>query len=200
MAFEKYVTLRGRHGAGDIWQCGFYGQHDGDDTALAHKVADAAATLLFSGTGCPFPTAVTFANASVAKLEVATGHLAPAVSWAHTQAGAIASSLPPECAICVTMTDVDGHKGRFYLPPLGANQVDVNGFINGDAHAWLADHLDSFWQGLASDTDTFRSVVYSPKRRAAVATSTFSIGSVVDSQRRRRNKVAESRLTRNMPI
>jgi hypothetical protein len=200
MGTTKYVTLFGSHGAGDIWQCGFHCAYDGDPLAGAQAVADSFASKVIGAVNSAFPTAVTFRGATMADLDEATGKLSPKVQAAAQASGPLNGSLPPECAICVTLVTIQGVRGRFYLPPLAANTLDVNGFLAPTVHVNLSANVNNWFHDMADGTAGIRLYVYSRKLRTVQAASTYSIGSVVDTQRRRRNKVAESRLGNNMPV
>lgn len=188
------VAVQGTHAAGDVWQFGFAAQTtEGDGPSIAAFVADAAATLLFSGTGCPFPEAVTVRGARVWALDELTGTLLFAAEAAHVQAGAITNSLPPEVAVCVSLTTNANVRGRMYLPPLGTNQTDPNGYLDPGAQDWLRDHVESFFQSMRDATPAIGPAVYSPRLQVSALINGGNIGSVFDSQRRRRNKLVEAR-------
>jgi hypothetical protein len=84
-------------------------------------------------------------------------------------------------------------RGRFYAPSLGVDQV-AGGRMTTAAQTALA---DGFAQLLAGITDAGNRIVIYHKATADFDTVVrLDVGDVIDTQRRRRNKLVEARVSR----
>lgn len=114
------------------------------------------------------------------------------VSHAGTATG---NALPADCAITVSLrTDLANRsgRGRFYLPQPAASTSAADGRISSGTVANLVSALQAAWQTYAS---WGQPVVYSRTMRATQNVTSFNVGDLYDTQRRRENKLPEARTT-----
>jgi hypothetical protein len=122
--------------------------------------------------------------------------------------GVSATHMPPQIALVATLTGANARglasKGRMYLPGVGV-ELAAGGHINEGKRNYIADHFKTFLDGvnalphnnviqLASHGQLNKDGTpkiggYGPINKAVKG---FKIGSVYDTQRRRRNGIAES--------
>lgn len=188
---------RGTISGGDIWQAGWVAQADDSCPNVAIKVAAESKPLfdaMFTGTVIP-------QNVRVEEFTEGTGVITEVANQAivaPTQVGVI--QLPSEVACCVTIRPVAGLvTGRFYLPSFLNTDVTTNGLMLPAKQTSVADKLQDFFQNdLGGAASPIRLGIYSRKTHNFVGATSIEVGNVYDSQRRRRNKLIESRLTRSV--
>lgn len=107
-----------------------------------------------------------------------------------------ATCLPFQCAPVVSLRTAQlnrSGRGRFYAPSLAVDQVDA-GRMTTAAQTALA---DGFADLLAGITDAGnRIVIYHRGSGTFDTVTTLDVGDVIDTQRRRRNKLVEERTSR----
>lgn len=107
-----------------------------------------------------------------------------------------AECLPFQCAPVVSLRTAQlnrAGRGRFYAPSLGVDQV-AGGRMTTAAQTALA---DGFAQLLAGITDAGNRIVIYHRASADFDTVVrLDVGDVIDTQRRRRNKLVEARVSR----
>lgn len=189
--------LRGNIGGADVFQCGFHAETDADLTASATTVAAAIPALVAS----LWPASIVWKSVRANEINEASGaivRVAEVVVPTTTASGAL--PLPAEVALCVTIRPVTGLiAGRFYLPSPSVGGLDANGNLTSAAQGVFADRLQVFFQtALGASSSPIRLGVYSRKNHNYVGAQSIEVGSVFDSQRRRRNKLVEIRLSRGI--
>lgn len=172
--------------------------------ALANDVTDMLAESSTAGPfttiGQSFPTNVQWTNLAVWAYDEVTGVWdpdQPRVDQPLTDHGAGSGlpGLPFQCSMAVTLrTSARGRRerNRFYLPPMLAAATDGKSM-------WLPQLVDdiqtqlNFSQTAHITTDLMAFAIYSPADHRAKKIDTYYTGSVVDTIRRRRNRLVESR-------
>jgi len=102
-------------------------------------------------------------------------------------------STPNQCAICVSkVTGFAGsrNRGRMYMPPPAKAATLDNGRLSSAARTALAAGLTAWKNSLIGDG--FTPVLVSRSDNANIVITTLRIGDVVDTQRSRRNSLAEA--------
>lgn len=113
---------------------------------------------------------------------------------------AAAPSLPPDVALVNSLRTSVGNRrgrGRFYLPALASASLAADGTVLAASVTTLLDALTAAWGPYTTPTD--QPVVYSRTGRTTAVITSFDIGDLFDTQRRRDNKIVEVRDTRPMP-
>lgn len=207
------VTLSGTMlGGAEEWQTGFYvGQQSADATEPTQAWLDAvrtAWTTFWALDMNGFHSGYTFTQAKAALLGTDGKYdagLDPVVSFpaSPVAGGSTGNPFPPQCALVATLIAGSGKglagKGRMYLPGV-KHSIDGGGHI-ADADAQrMATNLAAFF-------NTVNSTAGAPGRVINVSEGTRSIvvpnpknllvngvrvGNVYDTQRRRRNALAET--------
>jgi hypothetical protein len=169
------------------------------DAATASAAAAAALTTTASGMQSQFTTPTVWAGTVVEEVTQATGVSVSTGSSSFTHAGTngSASSLPGQCALVVTLrtaTVSRRGRGRFYLPPMANSATTPTGRLNATASTAVTLSLNAFFNALKTFVVPFTPVVYSPTGRTVATVTSYDFGDVFDTQRRRRNKLVESRV------
>lgn len=205
------VTMSGTmYGGNEIWTTGFWaGSTSGDAPAPTVEAAEAIADAWQ-----PFFTSVSVKVAYLFK--TATIKITPYSAAGVIDVGAIKSfsystpiegahtgnGNPPQCALVATLVAGsgvgNGGKGRMYLPGIGTG-IDPTGHIStGDANA-IAAALATFFADVNASVDSPGIAINAAKTAPVTgflainrALTTVRVGNVFDTQRRRRNALAES--------
>lgn len=129
--------------------------------------------------------------------------------WIGLDPGA---ALPWETALCVSVytyprgtftDDAKRKRGRFYLPPMAASQLDFSNsgyFANGSVSPML-DSLKSFMNKIGQDdlgVSVLDAGVYSRADGVVRTATQISLDAKFDSQRRRQNREIAGIVTRNL--
>lgn len=109
--------------------------------------------------------------------------------------GSIIGPLPPQCSAVVSLlTPLAGasHRGRYYLPSPVSDAILASGRFQGGnlddvLAALVLAHTDEMADSLATEV-----VVYSRTLHSSTPVERLRIGDVVDTQRRRRDKLVET--------
>lgn len=112
---------------------------------------------------------------------------------------ATGNALPADVSLVVSLKTALANRsgrGRFYLPQLAASSSTVDGRLSATTQGRLVDALAAAWTGY---NDTGTPVVYSRTMRATQTIASFNVGDLYDTQRRRENKVAQTRSGQTMP-
>jgi hypothetical protein len=207
-----HVTLSGQMlGGAEEWQTGFYmGQAEGDapvpTTLFTDAVRDAWETY-FETSNHVISQHYTFNQVKAARLgtdgkydgsDVAVSF--PAGSVVGGYGGQV---MPPQIALVATLIAGSGKglagKGRMYLPGVSAT-VDATGHIGGTVPQLIATGLATFFNTINASFDAPGSVINASKGHKNflgagarnVPVNGVRVGNVYDTQRRRRNALAET--------
>jgi len=117
--------------------------------------------------------------------------------------GASGTVFPPQIALVAQLAAASpvglGSKGRMYLP--GVNfTLDANGYISGTNCTNVAENLRDFFDAIETATNSPGYIINASKGRPGVPftapvnkrVASVRVGSVYDTQRRRRNALTES--------
>lgn len=117
---------------------------------------------------------------------------------ANTNGGAsAANTLPNQVALAISLTTGVGrgpaHRGRFYIP-LPAILPQSDGLIDATVRDGIKTSATTFLTALNAITPNFQVGVFSRKSGAAThkLVTGIAVGRVLDTQRRRRNKLIET--------
>lgn len=111
----------------------------------------------------------------------------------------VGEMLPFQCATVISLLTASATRsgrGRFYLPPLAVSVLD-DGRISGASLAVLDTAWTAFFDSL--NTDGLSPVVRNRTAHVSTAVTGARVGDVIDTQRRRRNKLVEARLDIAVP-
>lgn len=161
-----------------------------------------ALTEAWSGAGTPAGTLETYYGAEVVLSLATAAALSPTTGQQMARAdvdvslpGVSASdNLPPQCAVVVSLrTDVANRsgRGRFYLPAPAFNAA-VGGLIGPAVQQDFVDAITRLFAEL--DSAAITPILFSRSTFIQTTITSFNIGNVFDTQRRRRNGLAEVRI------
>lgn len=163
--------------------------------AAAQAGAVAAATALWTGALDDFvSTDVLMTEVSTASIDEATdrqiSRLADDVNLPGVSAG---QSLPFQCALGVSWkTDLATRagRGRIYLPPISVSNMAA-GRVGASSVTGIVAAVNAFWGAL--DTAGLALVIRHKAIHSSTTVTGGNVGNVIDTQRRRRNKLVEVR-------
>lgn len=195
----------GNFGNGETWTFGVYSEGTGGIDA-AETAWDAGVTAFFSAAlAARISANVTTLSTSTASIDETTGRQITRRELVNNSAGTSATaSLPYQVTPVVglrTALATRAGRGRFYAPSLAVDQV-ADGRMLPAARSDLADSAAAMMDELA--TGGLVPVIFhrTASPSAGMFTTTqvtmIDVGDVLDTQRRRRNKLVESRETRNL--
>lgn len=108
--------------------------------------------------------------------------------------------MPADVALVISLRSELANRrgrGRFYLPQPGVVNLTADGRVIADLSADLSASLAAAWASYNTAND--RPVVYSRTGRSFVNITSFNVGDLFDTQRRRENKLLEARTVTAMP-
>lgn len=197
--------FQGHNAAGDVWQFTWHADSvrnitDAQTAAVAwlNELWDPAGasvglgSLVVAGCGAD--------RVSTGRLTVATGLQDQLAETVVSLVGtAVGSSLPPDVALVVSLRTALANRrgrGRFYLPALAAASLATDGKVAAASITTLMAALGTAWGPYTTALDTV--VIYSRVGRFTTPVTSFNIGNIFDTQRRRDNKIAETRTSTAM--
>jgi hypothetical protein len=211
------VTIAGTSfGGAEEWSTGFYiGNESADADLPTQQLADDIRTAwqtYFVTSSSYF--ANTFTSTLVKCSSMGTDGKSSAEDTIYSTftgnaSGARTENFPPQVALVATLVSAKargvGAKGRMYLPGVVA-PVDGTGHINGTTQAGILANLDTFLTAVNASTATSNVIVLAsqgslnpdgtPKVGGSApitkAVTAIRLGNVYDTQRRRRNGLAEA--------
>ena len=154
------------------------------------------------------PGYATLCSADVSIQRITTGEISPLTGQQQTLresnvdiAGTSTSnSLPADVAIVVSLRSPVANRtgrGRFYLPQPTTNALTAVGRLDETAQSTIVDALTAAWtQANAAGENP---VIYSRTQRATREITSFNVGDLFDTQRRRENALTENRVSAPMP-
>lgn len=182
---------------GESWS---FGIHTSGNASLAAAQAawtsgiTAFFSVAYAATLC---TDVNAIEATTVELNQATGKQLTGATDPRNDAGTNAGEcLPFQCAPVVslrTATLSRAGRGRFYAPSLAVDQV-ANGRMVAGAQTALANSALAMLQALDNAGQT--PVIYHRTLGTVTNITSLDVGDVIDTQRRRRNKLIEARTSR----
>jgi hypothetical protein len=195
------ISYTGNMPGGDVFMHGMHlSTDDGvliSDVATRAQAAHTALLTTASGMQASFTTLTQWLGVVVEKINVADGSViqtdVATVSRTGTQAG---SATPGECAICVTFrtaTVTRSGRGRWYLPCPAAITLTQQGRLLAANVTQIVTSMSAFFTAIQTGLAGADAVVYSQKTASVASIVSFDVGDVIDAQRRRRNKLVESR-------
>lgn len=144
---------------------------------------------------------VAMVNVTTVQVTQATGLQTARVDTAQAIAGTAAGNpMPADVAMVISLRTVLANRqgrGRFYLPQPAASEITATGRVAALMITHTGAALAAAWAGYNTAND--RPVVYSRTSRNIQNISSFNIGDLYDTQRRRENKVTEARTVTAMP-
>lgn len=181
---------------GEVWSFGLY-----SDSTLSVAAAQSAwmtgVTNFWAAATTLFAADVGTTRAVTVELDPATGKQLTGAEDTRTDAGtSAAETLPFQCAPVVslrTATLSRAGRGRFYAPSLAVDQV-AEGRMLTAARDSLADAGLALVQGLTAAGGNV--VIYHRASGTTSLVTSLDVGDVIDTQRRRRNKLIEARTSR----
>ena len=154
------------------------------------------------------PGYATLCSANVSIQRITTGEISPLTGQQQTLresnvdiAGTSeANALPADVAIVVSLRSPVANRtgrGRFYLPQPTTDALTAVGRLDETAQSTIVDALTAAWtQANAAGENP---VIYSRTQRATREITSFNVGDLFDTQRRRENALNESRISASMP-
>jgi len=181
---------------GETWSFGLY-----TDSTLSLAAMQSAwmtgITNFWADATALFCTDVETTRATTVELDPLTGKQLTGAENVRSDAGtSTATCLPFQCAPVVSLrtnTLSRSGRGRFYAPSLAVDQV-VAGRMSITARDTLADAAESLVAGLTAGGGTL--VIYHRGSASTTPVTSLDVGDVIDTQRRRRNKLIEDRTSR----
>lgn len=205
------VTMSGTmYNGGEIWTTGFYaGSNSGDAPAPTDDMAEVIALAwepFFESASVKVGYLFKTATIKITPISAAGVIDIPGIksySYATPIQGAhVGNGHPPQCAMVATLVAGNGvgngGKGRMYLPGIGSD-IDTTGHITtGDANS-IASSLATFFSTVNGSVDNPGTAINAAKTSAVTGMlainrvlTTVKVGNVFDTQRRRRNALAET--------
>jgi hypothetical protein len=184
---------------GEEWSFGVYSSGSGSlaaaETAWANGVSDFFSVAYLAD----LATTVAATEISTVEINPSTGKQLTGVTDPRSDVGtATGSGCPNQCAPVVsfrTATLSRAGRGRIYAPS-PAVSVLTDGRLTSTAAGHLADSAQAMLQAL--DTAGFTPVIYHRAAGTTTNITSIDVGDVIDTQRRRRNKLIEVRTSRTI--
>lgn len=167
-----------------------------NDLATANTRMVTAVEAMWTGKlDADVSTGVIVTEVSTASLTVATGQqISRVIADVNLPGASATQSLPAQCATAISLTTplaTRAGRGRFYLPPLRVSAV-ASGRLAGGTIANIVTSIEAFFASLDGGTP-LTPVLYSRTTHLTTNVTGANVGDVIDTQRRRRNKMIEMR-------
>jgi len=183
---------------GEVWSFGLYTDSNLSLAAM-HSAWGTGITNFWATATALFCTDVETTRATTVELDPLTGKQLTGAESTRTDAGTSAATcLPFQCAPVVTLrtnTLSRAGRGRFYAPSLAVEFV-AGGKMTSAAQTALLAGAEDMVNSLTSAGLT--TVLYGRTTHATQEVTRVDVGDVIDTQRRRRNKLVESRVSANV--
>ena len=181
---------------GEVWSFGVYTDSNLSLSAMQSQWMTGITNFWGTATAL-FCTDVETTRATTVEIDPATGKQLTGAEDTRADAGTSeATCLPFQCAPVVTLRTATlsrAGRGRFYAPSLAVDQVSAGRMLT-TARDTLADAAEDLVQGLTSAGGNL--VIYHRGSGTTSLVTSLDVGDVIDTQRRRRNKLIESRTSR----
>ncbi len=192
---EALITVRGTLQGSEEWAntwCVADGTGSGDPQDIADALHEFYETLLEGATG--------FYNAGVTADEIRYHDLFTnndvAVTWTALEGVSGSESLPPECAIRVSIQSATRRGGPF-LPAFVIASVTQQGQLDTIYATALAVALDELWADVAATGSVI--ALHSPKDDTTYEVIAAKVGHTFDVIRNRRNQLPEGYVAITIP-
>lgn len=183
---------------GEQWSIGMHSVGVGDLTA-AQTAWTTAVNALWADWDTLLCTDVEAIEASTAALSETTGLQLTKTSGTLALAGTNATAcLPFQCAPVVsfrTAVATRAGRGRLYAPSLGVDQ-QAGGTLIAGAQTALLNGAVAMINGLSGGG--FTASLFSQTTKAQTTITSVDVGNIIDTQRRRRNQLIETRVSANV--
>lgn len=200
MVFQHRFS--GTLAGGDSWMCTWWAT-SGQSIDTVHNAGLAWASAFWGSGGyeAVAPTSVNLTNCTTVEVTDADGKQTFRRDGALALSGSnVSGALPADVAIVVSLRTALANRsgrGRFYLPQPAVNQLDnADGRIAGTCVSTiLAALTNAFTAYVAVGTP----VIYSRTKRSTTPITSYDIGNLFDTQRRRESSMLETRDSAPMP-
>lgn len=195
MALYRH-TLLGTY-PGEVWT--FRVHSDGNISLAAAQSAWASGVTAFASAAYlgDLCADVAFTEITTAELDPVTGGQLTKASDPRSEVGtSVAACLPFQCTPVVSLRTADASRrgrGRFYAPS-PAVDTQSGGRLTATAQGNLADSAAALFGGLSGAG--LQPVLYGGAGSTTIPLVSLDVGDVIDTQRRRRNKLIEARTSR----
>lgn len=147
-----------------------------------------------------FPSTMTWPVPKISEVDISTGRVtATSVGTGTiTLTGSSSSVLPPQVAWVVTLRTAHAgaaHRGRMYFPGPLTTPLTGTGRVNSTAQGQLLTAVSAAFAAAEVVTTNPFLVVYSRLGRSIDPVLSIDIGDVLDTERRRRDKLLENRVS-----
>lgn len=201
------VRLRasGTWNGSEVWNFGLHvdTQRSIGDAAAAWA---AALTEAWSGAGTPAGALQTLYNPDVVMTEATAAEILLVSGKQQGKSAVVLNlpgtsaeeQLPPQCAVVVstrTLVFNKAGRGRFYLPAMAANAIE-GGRIATAAQTVVVNAAERLFTALKAAQ--MQPVLWAQGATTGTPITSFNVGDVMDTQRRRRNQLSEVRVSRNI--
>lgn len=197
MALYRHV-VQGSY-PGEIWTFGIHTEGTASLAAAQTAWMDGLTAFFSAAYLATLCTDVEVTSAYTVELDVTTGSQLSKIEDPRTEAGtSTATCLPFQCTPVVSLRTAfatRSGRGRFYAPSPAVDQVAV-GRLAAASQTTLADSALAMFQtlqGAALDP-----VILSRATMVRTPITSLDVGDVIDTQRRRRNKLIEARTSRQL--
>jgi hypothetical protein len=190
---------------GDIFDFSFWTQSlDGSSIDQVHLNAFTAINSAVVATADAYTGGVHFTGVKTHTYDLANFHTSLAVRESALDVAGTSSgdSLPQEvCMVLSLRTDTPGKsgRGRMYLPAIKSSQLTPDGLYQSVVIDEILTAWHDAWVTMTGSDQSTTPVVVSRLHHNAHAVTSMNIGNVPDVQRRRRNRLTESRTTTAFP-
>jgi hypothetical protein len=140
-------------------------------------------------------------NVTTVLIDPLTGLQTSRVDTAQNLDGVVVGvPMPADVSLVVSLRTALANRrgrGRFYLPQPATANLTSDGRVIADLITDLSSSLAAAWASYNTTND--RPVVYSRAARSVQNITSFNVGDLFDTQRRRENKLLEARTVTAMP-
>lgn len=179
---------------GEEWSFTLHTTGSGTLTAAQAAWDAAVGSMWTGGLDAIVSSVVSCTETTTASLDPATGKQQSRLSTSTTRAGAAAGeTLPAQCACAVstrTALATRSGRGRFYLPPFEVS-VMSSGVLSASAVGTTLAAAQALFASLSGAG--LAPVLLNRSSMAQTPITALDVGNVIDTQRRRRNKLIEAR-------